>query len=87
MGDWDWRARLGAMQAPTLIMHGAEDTIPIAAALEWAAALPNARLKVFPGAGHYLYLEAPEAFFSTADRFLRGEWPEEAEVVRATGDE
>jgi pimeloyl-ACP methyl ester carboxylesterase len=87
MGDWDWRTRLASLRIPTLVMHGAEDTIPMAAAREWAAALPNARLKVFPGAGHYLHLEAPEAFFSAAVRFLNGEWPEEAEVVRDTSGE
>jgi proline iminopeptidase len=83
MGDWDWRARLATLQAPTLVMHGDEDTIPITAAREWAGALPNARLKIFPRAGHYLHLEAPEAFFSAADRFLNGEWPEGVEVVRS----
>jgi hypothetical protein len=62
-------------------MDGAEDLIPLESSREWAAALPNARLLLIPDAGHMPAIEAPEVFFPAADRFLRGAWPEQAEMV------
>jgi pimeloyl-ACP methyl ester carboxylesterase len=41
--------------APTLIIHGAEDTlVPVAAAPELAKHIPGARLEIIPGMGHDL---------------------------------
>jgi pimeloyl-ACP methyl ester carboxylesterase len=57
--------------------------IPVSSAAEWRAALPDARLLVLDGVGHFPYLEAPAAFFPAMDVFLRGEWPDAA---RATGE-
>lgn len=78
LGDYDWRAGLNEVKAAALIMHGAADPIPVASAVEWGHALPNALLLVFPNAGHFPYLEAPDAFFAAIDQFLRGEWPDDA---------
>jgi len=38
---------------------------------EWAALASNARLLELEGVGHAPFLEAPEAFFSAVDAFLR----------------
>jgi proline iminopeptidase len=81
LGDWDWRASVRGVTAPTLIIHGTVDPLPLAGAREWAATLPNARLLLLEDIGHFPYLEAPEPFFNAADAFLRGSWPEGAEVV------
>jgi len=78
LGDYDWRAGLKNVQAPALVIHGEADPIPAASAAEWAAALPNARLLLMQGAGHFPYLEAPDAFYAAVERFVRGEWPKEA---------
>jgi pimeloyl-ACP methyl ester carboxylesterase len=78
LGDYDWRPGLKYVQAPALVVHGEADPIPVASAVEWASALPNARLMVMPGIGHFPYLEAPAAFFAAVERFVGGEWPEEA---------
>ena len=43
LGDYDWRPGLRDVQAPALVVHGEADPIPVASALEWASALPNAR--------------------------------------------
>ena len=75
LGDWDWTTSLRNVTAPTLIIHGELDPLPIASARKWAAALPNARLLELKGIGHFPYVEAPNAFFAAVDRFLRGDWP------------
>lgn len=82
LGAWDFRPALTALSAPTLVMHGEMDPVPLASSREWAMALPNARLLVLERTGHFSYLEAPERFFHAARSFLRGEWPAGAEVVR-----
>ena len=63
LGDWDWRPALGAVNAPALVIHGAHDHVPLESAREWASALPNGRLLVLEGSGHFPYLEMPERFF------------------------
>ncbi len=82
LGSWDWRPALRQVNAPALIIHGTEDVLPPAGGGEWAAALPNARLLLLHGVGHFPYLEVPDAFFAAADAFLGGSWPQGAE--RAT---
>lgn len=83
LGDWDWRPSLRAVTAPTLVIHGTEDPLPLEGAREWAAVLPNARLLLLEGIGHFPYLETPERFFGAVDEFLRGGWPEGARAVDA----
>ena len=85
-GEWDWRSAAASVKVPTLVMHGREDFLPLEGAREWAAAFPNARLLVILGVGHFPWAERPETFFSAAERFLAGEWPEGAEIVRAVDE-
>ena len=75
LGDWDWRPALRAVTAPALVIHGTADHIPVESARDWVAALPNARLFLIEGSGHFPYLEARDQFFSAAATFLRGQWP------------
>jgi pimeloyl-ACP methyl ester carboxylesterase len=56
--------------------------IPVATAREWATTMPNARLFVMRGYGHFPYMEAPEPFFTAVHQFLNGRWPDRAELVR-----
>jgi proline iminopeptidase len=78
LGDWDWTTSLNRAVAPTLIIQGELDPLPIESARKWAAAMPNARLLELKGIGHFPYVEAPDVFFAAVDRFLGGEWPEKA---------
>jgi pimeloyl-ACP methyl ester carboxylesterase len=49
------RERLGAMRAPTLVVHGAADPIfPLGHALALEREIPGARLLTLPGVGHEL---------------------------------
>ena len=78
LGDYDWRPTLRSLSVPTLVIHGEKEVIPVAAAREWVATLPDSRLLLMPGVGHFLYMEAPEPFFRAVDVFLKGGWPEGA---------
>jgi proline iminopeptidase len=68
--DYDWRPIASRIEAPTLVVHGDRDPLPLAGSVEWARALPNARLVMIPGAGHYPHAELPERFFPEVEAFL-----------------
>lgn len=82
MGDWDYRPRLPELRAPLLVVQGMDDLVPEEASREWAAYAPDARFLGIERAGHHPYLERPKEFFPAVEAFLRGEWPQGAEVVR-----
>jgi pimeloyl-ACP methyl ester carboxylesterase len=77
-GDIDLLGQLGAITAPTLVVHGDADVIPLAGSEAYARLIPDARLMRLPGVGHFPHLEAPNAFFAAVDAFLRGRWPDGA---------
>lgn len=59
---FDASARLGEIDVPTLIVHGAEDRMtPPALGEELACRLRAARRETIEGAGHMVMLERPEA--------------------------
>lgn len=65
-------ARLDASRvvAPTLLVWGAGDRlVPIATAVQWMEALPNARLHVIPNASHVPMVEAPEELVAVISKF------------------
>ena len=78
LGDWDWRPALRAVAAPTLVIHGTADVLPVEGARDWIRTLPNSRLLLLQGVGHFPYLEAPARFFPAVEEFLEGRWPEGA---------
>ena len=61
--------------APTLVVHGADDPMPVAGSEEWARAFPQGRLVVIPDAGHYPQAEQPEQFFPIVEAFLAEKQP------------
>ncbi|MEW6073264.1 MAG: alpha/beta hydrolase [Planctomycetota bacterium] len=69
----DYRSALAAVKAPVLVLHGAADLAPIEGSRSYVAALPNARLEVIEGAGHFLLFEADAAVSAVIGAFLRGE--------------
>lgn len=69
--DHDTRDRLAEIQAPTLVLVGAEDTeTPPDYSAAIAERIPGARMVVLPGTGHLSNLESPEA----VDAELRHHW-------------
>lgn len=70
-GDgYDWRDRLRALSAPTLVIHGDADALPLAVSVDNTYILTNARRTVVPSSGHMPFWEAPERFFSLIESFL-----------------
>ncbi len=67
---YDWRERVRALSAPTLVLHGEEDPLPPAVAGDIADLLPTARRILVPSAGHMPFWEAPERFFALIEAFL-----------------
>lgn len=66
--------RLGEILAPTLVIHGERDSlVPLSAAREAARRLPNARLEIIAGAGHWPMREKPELFNPLLTGFLNGD--------------
>ena len=63
LGEWDFRAELPSIQAPTLSVAGADDpATPPADLEEIANGIPGARLVVIPNAAHLVNVEQPDAF-------------------------
>ena len=61
---------LHRVRAPTLLVWGDEDRlIPVEQAETWRGLIPNAEVKIFPGAGHLVLDEKPEAV-DAVTRFL-----------------
>lgn len=69
--SFDLRPSLRTIGAPTLVMTGESDFIcgPVCARA-MADELADARLVVIPGAGHFTYIERPDAFRSALADFL-----------------
>ncbi len=63
--------RLRELAMPVLVIAGGMDSKYAAIAERMAAALPDARLVVIPGAGHAAHLEQPASFVAVVDEFLR----------------
>lgn len=67
----DARGGLGRIAVPTLVIGGEQDkTLGGQASYDLAAAIPGARLKMYPEYGHSVYDEAP-AFLQTVLDFLK----------------
>jgi pimeloyl-ACP methyl ester carboxylesterase len=65
--------QLEAVTTPTLVVVGSEDAVtPVTAAGEIVGSLPNARLEVIAGAGHFLWLDRPEQLRAVLSDFLAG---------------
>lgn len=62
---------LEAINAPTLVVAGTDDIAqPPRQSRELASVIPNARLTVLDGCGHFMIYEAPESFNKAVLEFL-----------------
>jgi 2-succinyl-6-hydroxy-2,4-cyclohexadiene-1-carboxylate synthase len=64
---WD---RLGALRCPVLLVAGERDRRYATAAARMGELIPEARVRLVPGAGHAPQLEAPAAFTALLREFL-----------------
>ena len=70
--SFDLRGELRSIEAPTLVVVGDDDFIAGSACADaMVRELPNARLVTIPDAGHFVYVEQPEAFRAALTGFLR----------------
>jgi pimeloyl-ACP methyl ester carboxylesterase len=68
----DAREWLPAIDVPTMVVVGADDTLtPPSESESMFAKLPRAKLEQIPHAGHLANLEAPAAFTAALERLLR----------------
>lgn len=68
---FDLRPELARITAPTLVITGEEDFITgPASAREIAAGIADAETVFLPGVGHFVFIEAPDAFRSAVLSFL-----------------
>jgi proline iminopeptidase len=67
----DYRAALAAVDAPVLVLHGADDLQPERVSRSYMEALPNAELKVVPDADHFMLDAEPGPATTAISDFLR----------------
>ena len=64
--------QLQTITVPVLTIHGTKDrNAPYAGGVEWAKALPNARLVTIEGAAHNTWLDDPETVFGAIRQFIQ----------------
>lgn len=68
--DYDVLSRLGSTRVPALIIHGANDIVPLHCAAHMAEALSGSRLVVLRDCGHFAYLERPAEIFDAIFHFV-----------------
>lgn len=69
LGTFDLRDALRGVHAPSFVVHGRQDPIPMESATAAADAL-EAPLLALEGCGHVPYVEQPDALFSALRAFL-----------------
>jgi proline iminopeptidase len=75
LGSWDFRAGLAKVTAPTLVIHGEAEAIPMDLVEEWTTALPHAKLIKIPDASHFPYVERPDLVWPAIEAFLQATPP------------
>ena len=68
----DYRGALADVEAPVLVIHGAEDIQSEEASRAYAQVFPNAEFRVVEDAGHFVFYDQPDRFADTVDAFLAG---------------
>lgn len=68
---YDWHRQLASVLAPTLVVHGELDPLPVETSEQLKAAVPHATRVLIPNAGHMPFWEAPDVFFPAVEAFLR----------------
>lgn len=67
----DLRERAKGVYVPTLLLYGDKDkTTPVAAGKIYSTVIPESKLVVIKGAGHFAFLDAPLQFDEAVEEFL-----------------
>jgi proline iminopeptidase len=71
LAGYDITDKLALVEAPTLVLHGAHDAIPLGSSEMIASALPASELVVLDESAHVPYVEGQDAFFAAVRDFLQ----------------
>jgi proline iminopeptidase len=69
---YDLLPQLTRLRIPALIVHGAQDFMPIECAQHIADALPRSRLVVLGACGHFAFIEQPDRVRDLVTEFVTG---------------
>jgi pimeloyl-ACP methyl ester carboxylesterase len=69
-GKVDLRSRLKDIAIPTLIVHGADDIVPLSSARYLHENIKGSLLEIIPDAGHLVMIEKPSEFNEIILRFV-----------------
>ena len=70
LAEFDLHEKLAAIDAPTLVVYGADEPGATFGGAAIAAAVPDASLELVPAAGHFPFIENPAAFVAIVHDFL-----------------
>jgi pimeloyl-ACP methyl ester carboxylesterase len=69
---WSSVDRLSSISAPTLLIVGREDVFTAwPQSLRIASRIPNAEVVILEAAGHFPWIEVPDAFWGALEGWLR----------------
>ena len=70
IGEFDLHEELKAIHCPTLIIHGEADPMPVEYAERIHDSIAGSELVTLAGSGHWIFVDATEAFTSSVLEFL-----------------
>jgi len=82
IGGIDVTALLPSVNVPALVLHRADEVVPLAAAEHLAANIPGARLAVLPGVDHLVWIGDTGAVVAEVEEFVSGTRPGAADDRR-----
>jgi proline iminopeptidase len=71
LAGYDLTPQLSLIEAPTLVLHGAHDAIPLASSQLIASSVAHGELVVLDESAHVPYVEGQAAFFAAVREFLQ----------------
>jgi proline iminopeptidase len=83
---WRWGDSLAKVTAPVLVVVGDQRPTLAALAEAWVTPAKDARLLRLSGSGWFPWVEQPERWVADLDRFLAGNWPDSAMIVREVSE-
>jgi proline iminopeptidase len=70
LSDFDFFDELGTISVPTLVLYGSVEPAAEISGEALHAAIPNSELVIIPNAGHFPFVEQPDAFLGAVRGFL-----------------
>jgi len=79
---WQWADSLARLDRPALVIVGSRTPVLATLAESWALPATDARLLRLEGSSWFPWVDHPGTWISGVDRFLSGQWPDSALIVR-----